>query len=311
LKVSPLLRRFIPVVAVASVVAYSFLFRGPVTFSSSPVACGYGLGTSGCGWIALHGGFLSGPDAASSTGSLAVFGRGLDNGLWYSNSGNGGSTFSPWVPLGGIITAAPGAVGQPGTTKVDVFARGQDNQLWQIEATAGVWGAWTPRGGGLAAGTGPDATSRSAGVLDVFIEGQDKQLWQFSLPSATWTPLGGIITADPGAVSESASNIDVFARGQDKQLWERVWTTSSWGAWMPLGGGLASGPDPASSATGKVDVFIQGMDNQLWTWTAGAWTPHGGIVTADPGATSHVAGSDDVFVRGQDNAYYYSTFATS
>src|SRR6202040_1723801 len=152
-KINTLLKRLVPAVAVGAVLAYSFLFRASVPFSPSLVSCGYGYGSGGgpggtCGFQALGGILIGGPDAASSgAGNISVFGRGQDNQLWYRTSTS--TVWSGWASLGGIITAEPGVVSQA-AGKIDVFARGQDGQLWSRSSVSGVWSGWTPLGGILA-----------------------------------------------------------------------------------------------------------------------------------------------------------------
>jgi hypothetical protein len=110
-----------------------------------------------------------------------------------------------------------------GAGRVDVFGRGQDNQLWQKSVNGlGDWGGWSPLGGILQAGTGPDAASNGSGKLEVFLDGQDNQLWERTFSGGVWgsfTPEGGIVTASPGAVDQTPTEIDVFVRGSDHALY--------------------------------------------------------------------------------------------
>jgi len=47
----------------------------------------------------------------------------------------------PWEPLQGSITSAPDAAAQGGG-RLDVFAKGPDNALWQRTSNGGLWGSW-------------------------------------------------------------------------------------------------------------------------------------------------------------------------
>jgi hypothetical protein len=75
--------------------------------------------------------------------------------------------------LGGTIKDAPAAASWS-AGRLDVFARGTDNQLWHTWWANG-WSGWEPLGGALA--SGPAAAARSAGRLDVVVRGTDNQVW--------------------------------------------------------------------------------------------------------------------------------------
>jgi alpha-galactosidase len=129
-----------------------------------------------------------------------------------------------WTPPGGIITAKLGAV-STGAGTMNVFAPGQDNQLWEKSFS---WGGWGPLGGILAAGTGPDPATNGLGKIEVFLEGQDNQLWGKSFLGGVWgafVPEGGIVKGSPGSVGQSATEVDVFVRGGEGALyWSAVGT---------------------------------------------------------------------------------------
>jgi PQQ-like domain len=84
------------------------------------------------GWDSLGGVLATGPDAAScATNHLDVFVTGTDGGLWQKGYNGNGVSWGPWLSWGAHPTADPGAVCQPGTTSIMLFARGTDNALWQ------------------------------------------------------------------------------------------------------------------------------------------------------------------------------------
>src|SRR2546430_8284574 len=55
---------------------------------------------------------------------------------------------APWQLLGGIMTGGP-TTSTMGTTRTDVFIRGQDNQLWHRLFDGTSWSGWEPLRGGL------------------------------------------------------------------------------------------------------------------------------------------------------------------
>jgi hypothetical protein len=99
---------------------------------------------SGSGWtpFASLGGYLTSDPAAAfdSSGSLELFARGGDNGVWYVIGAPGAPfTFGSWAGLGGTINNGPTArINQDG--RIAVFVEGTDTAVWTIEqSTAGSW----------------------------------------------------------------------------------------------------------------------------------------------------------------------------
>lgn len=90
-------------------------------------------GTGWRGWEPLGGVLSSGPEVAScASGHLDVFVVGSDGQLWrkYYNG-----AWSQWQPMGGAWTADTGTVCRPGTTTVDLFARGAGNAIYYVTVT--------------------------------------------------------------------------------------------------------------------------------------------------------------------------------
>jgi hypothetical protein len=75
---------------------------------------------------------------------MAVFVHGRDNGLWWQNTANSGTTWSGWKGLGGVLITSPAAT-SPANGAMDVFVLGSDNGLWwQNTANSGtMWSGWT------------------------------------------------------------------------------------------------------------------------------------------------------------------------
>ena len=94
---------------------------------------GDGNGTWGA-WESLGGTLTAGPDAVScASGHLDVYVLGQSGTLW-RKSFNG--SWGAWTQVPGVPwTSNVGAVCEPGTTNVNVFARGQDGSLWALTTT--------------------------------------------------------------------------------------------------------------------------------------------------------------------------------
>ena len=143
---------------------------------------------NGTTWWSLGGMLASGPGAVSlGADHMQVFARGVDEALWYLtySSGNWGA----WQRLalegmdeGVTIASAPTAV-STGSGQVEVYARGSDNQLWQVTYNGTSWGTWASLGGPLASGV-----AMAAG--NIFAQAEDGSLR--SSYGGGWTSLGGL-----------------------------------------------------------------------------------------------------------------------
>ena len=221
------------------------------------------------------------------------------------------------------ITSHPASVSW-GNNKIYVYARGADNNIYQIHYNGGNWGSWVSLG--VTATSGPAVASFGEGHLDVFYKGTDNALWHKWWDGTTWNgpqSLGGQITSDPDAISWPASNeIYVYAKGTNDDIYQIAYDGSSWGSWASLGVTATSGPTVASWATNRLDVFFKGTDGSLYQkyWNGSQWSdpfslgrPAVGI-NSDPAAASWGSNRIDVFVRGGDNkiwqVYYNGSWSS-
>ncbi|MCK8501629.1 hypothetical protein [Myxococcus fulvus] len=219
----------------------------------------------------------------------------------------------PWESLGGNLTSAP-AVAARGTNRLDVFARGTDNQLWQAYWNGTGWFSWFPLGGTLT--SDPAAVSRDASRIDVFAKGSDNAIHQKSWTGTTWTAwssLGGNFASGPTVASWGSNRMDVFVRGTDNAVWQSFWTGSTWSSWFSLGGTIASDPAAVSWGAGRIDVFARATDNTIvqkyWngtTWVG--WSSLGGNFISSPTVVSRGTNLLDVFARTADNALWSNTW---
>jgi C1A family cysteine protease len=219
----------------------------------------------------LGGVVTSDPTAVStSAGKMDVFVRGADNALWWRNTTNGGSSWSAWSKIGGLLLNGTGpAAYEWGDAHVGVFVTGTNSALYRISFN-GTWSSWQNLGGIVT--SSPGATSPSSNVINVFVRGSDGVLWERNTTDAgtswsTWFKIGGLLASSTGPAScaQDANSLDIFVHGTDGALWWKHYTSGSgWGAWQSLGGVLTSSPAAVSRSVGTIDVFVRGSDNKLW-----------------------------------------------
>lgn len=230
--------------------------------------------------LRLVGGHLVSAPAPIWTGSqLVVFGQGTDNQLWYTTCppfGSGGC--GTWSPLGGMLTAKPGAVFTgPSGSDYSVYVRGTDGALWQRTNSPAGWGAWHSIGGQLLSGTGPSVTATNASPV-VAVAGTDREVFLYGRTGTQsgFVNFGGQTASGPGVAYLSPGNVAVFARGSDNAAWYRQsgLPIGPIGAWHSIGGRLTSGLAADTVPGGSTYVFGLGTDNQVYD-SSGAYPAFG------------------------------------
>jgi hypothetical protein len=208
-------------------------------------------------------------------------------------------------------------------SRLDVFTRGTDNQLWQREwnPTQG-WGGNEPLGGTLTAGVA--AVSWGPGRYDVFSRDASDNLvhkyWDDSRGSwSSWQFLAGPILETPAVTSWGPGRLDVFYRGTDSGLRHIYWNGSTWSGvedWgFPLGVPLASGPAAVSWGPNRIDIFATGADRQLehlWYdhgWST--WESLGGSIYETSAVASWGAGRLDIFARDLNSQLVHTYYDAS
>lgn len=211
---------------------------------------------------------LGAPASASRTaGTLDMFARGEDSGLYGTSRGPDG--WSGWSGLGGVLSSRPSATAGPGG-RLDVVARGTDGAVWhRWSSTPGAWSAWESLGGQLLPGTAPATVWTSPGRYEVVAVGTDRRVWRRTwTPSrgwTDWTSLDGQTTVDVTAAAGGTDVLTVVVRGTDLAGWSRSITPTASSTWASLGGVLSGGPSAAAvPGTGRVDVFALGTDGRTY-----------------------------------------------
>ncbi|MBL9007049.1 MAG: hypothetical protein JNJ46_22520 [Myxococcales bacterium] len=238
------------------------------------------------------------------------------------------TAWSDWMQLDGELASAPAVVSW-GKHRIDVFVRGNDDQMLQkIWRDAHGWGKWIPLGGGL--GSAPAAVSWGEDRIDCFCRTKDNHLGHTFWNGSTWSPwedLGGDITSAPAAAAWGPARIDVFARGANNQLLHRSFTApGGWAAWQDLGGNLLDAPAVVSPSLGVLHVYIHGQPSATWSEPQGEsrhgisyrfrdgekwgdWGYLGGSLASAPAVCSSDLGREDVFARGMDGQLYHKGYS--
>jgi hypothetical protein len=129
------------------------------------------------------------PTAASTPSIVSVDGKtldvfviGSDKACWWRHWD--GAAWAGWVSLGGICTAPPCAVTEPG--HLDIFVRGSDGHPYQKSYVNGKWNAWYQHDGLIHTGTGVTACWVGT-TLYLYVQGTDNALWSKNWNGSIWS----------------------------------------------------------------------------------------------------------------------------
>jgi glycoside hydrolase-like protein len=266
-----------------------------------------------------------GSNTASQTttqpdGTVDMFYRGVDGGLWTSHNDGSGWPVSPTeLPrTAGTLASQPSAVTSTRGV-VDVFYKATDGNLWHVWYTLGVWRGPQSLGDGPLGGP-PRAVAQSSGTVDVFWRGTDAGIWHaWYVNGFGWQGpenLGGTgtLASDPSPTISSAGVLDVFYRRTDNVLWHR-WYQAGWRGPGSIGQGPLNGtPQAVGQPDGTVDVFWRGSNNGIghsWYNAYGWQGPQnlGGTLSADPVTVTSAPGVVFVLYRGSDNNLWSASYS--
>jgi hypothetical protein len=177
--------------------------------------------------------------------TLAVFGRGLDAGVWWTYQEAPATTegFLPPMTLGPSILGAPVPM-LFDTDVLSVFATGNASAVWQkTQNAAADWDDWAELQLGQITGV-PAVVVLPSGAFAVFGRGGDGIVWQTSQPAPTdawdtWTVAG---TGCPGVTGSPVALlvgdvVHLFARTVNADVAQCVQTSplGPFGAWSSIG----------------------------------------------------------------------------
>lgn len=265
---------------------------------------------------------VSQPSATIRPGTAIedVVALGSDNAVYYKSFD--GSTWRPWVSLGGPAIGRPTVISY-GSGHVDVYARDINRRLMHRWWDGSTWRAWEPVGGAWQLQGDAALVSWAPGRLDAFARGDDGSLIHAYFAGAgwsSWETLGGVITTDPTPISLHAGHLDIYALGSNGLLYHRYFE-NGWHNWEQLTAWQYTSRPSVSlfqnSTSANMDVFARGtdgtLDNVYWSNLAGWSGPRtfGGGVKGAPSAVSMGPGNANVFVRGTDDRLYYRWYDPS
>jgi hypothetical protein len=228
-----------------------------------------------------------------------------------------------------FVQASPAVAQAPGSARVDLFARGGDQQIHWTTNAFGGWSAMRSLGAPPVGCIGsPSAVSWGPGNLNLFVWGGDNRLWQrFSSDGGqSWAgwfkPVGddGTLASVPAVCSWGPGRVDVFVIGTNGFVYHR-WYDNGWNTsgWEYRGAPPATLQYSALTATawapGRVDVFAT-AGNSLWqSFYAGGWSgwiqPDNSSTTplvSAPSSASWGPGHLAVFGRGTDGGLHWTNW---
>ncbi|GCE31354.1 hypothetical protein KDA_68380 [Dictyobacter alpinus] len=261
---------------------------------------------------------------------LEVYARGSNNNIWhrYRLAGGGWSNWGELQP-GGQFNGNPAVGINKNGTKYqiqEIFARGNDNNIWHIWQTSpdGDWiSAWQPLQAGFSFQGTPAVGYTAKGYLEVYARGSDNNIWHnYQNANGSWSgwgPLesGGQFNGDPVVGNYADGHQEVFARGNDNNIWH-IWQTAPDGdwiaSWQPLAKGYTFLGTPAIGFTAdkQIEIYARGVDNNIyhnWQYNGNwnGWTPlqAGGQFVGDPAVVTNNNGAQDVFAVGSNHDMWH------
>lgn len=208
---------------------------------------------------------------------------------------------SPWTALGGGLLGSP-SITSWGPGRIDIFARGLDNAIYQI-GYEGKWSGWLGHGGGLL--NDPAASAQQPNRLDVMARGTSGGVFQIYWNGSwsSWVSLGASTTTSPVLLTPRVERWDLFILQPNGSIGYRI-ADHGWRDWVSLGGNLLDAP-AAVHRDGRYDLFSRGQDRAIYqntcvngTWSG--WSSLGGVLAGAPAAVSTAAGCVDLFALGTD-----------
>jgi hypothetical protein len=239
----------------------------------------------------------------------------------------GGPLGAPQQAQAACTAAAPTVTSET-AGRIDLFARGSDNVLWQRWWDLGQpWTCWQSLRGDLA--SAPAATSHDNQIIHLNALGPDGHIKDRSYVNnqmlrggwSFWNDLGTeTFTSAPASASWGTGHLEVFALDQNHHVqhnWYRF-NLTSWSGWFSFPNDtkqFQGAPASAAYAKDKLHVFARGTDNKMYqryltapgVWSG--WVSMGDkLFTSSPGAVSWGPKHLEVFALGEDSKVWHTWY---
>ncbi len=230
------------------------------------------------------------------------------------------------------------------TTRMDVFVRSTDRQIWQNTSTNGsTWSGWRSTGAGLLTSS-PAAvawTDRNGSArIDLFANGAEngsgisqvfqKTSYDGGTTWGSWIAIGGNLTTQPAAAAKEGT-LYLFGRGTNGALYSRTLTPRwlpqlgeyeyIWNSWVQRSTDwLNSAPTAANYRNDQVQAWYTRTDlhpyQVFWSDTTQTWEgpmQPGGAVGNITAAMGLMQWSNffEVYGRGTDRKIYYKYYSST
>jgi len=226
-----------------------------------------------------------------------------------------------WENLGGNMQGSP-SITSWDSDRRDVFARGDDNQIYWKFYNGVSWSNWISLQG--SATSAPDCVSPFPTRIDCVVNGPENtgvfhksgvltgngMLW------TDWQPLGGLALSGPTIASIVFSDghleLQVFVRGPNDSLWTKRNNGTIWGNWIEIPNSTFEGdPDCVYKGMGEIDCVMRTLGDTLMhnsgcclSTTGAPFENLGGNLLSGPTISSWGADNLNVAVRGPGNTLW-------
>ena len=165
-------------------------------------------------------------------------------------------------PVGTKVTAIA-----KGSNRIDLFAKGQLNMLFQKWWNGEKWQGWKVDKQRVK--DTPAAVYRNDKQMDLFVRSQEGEvlhkLWNGNPRTNSWKSIGGRIPNDATIQVVQVENNEafLFTKGVDNALWYASGDGQNWSEWRSIGGDLPINPQVILEGMDEWKAFTRGRNNEV------------------------------------------------
>ena len=216
--------------------------------------------------------------ASRGTNLLDIVQIGLDGIPYWTQSTDGGSTWSNWTSISGVGVGAPVLISAAANT-LDAFIQGTDQNVYWKHYNGSSWTGWAAFGSQSALMQSGDTLSASTpggGVIDIVYRAVTTNATWYAHYSGSswgsWTSIGGSMVASPTVQSISSTECWIFSVGGGAVPYYQHYSGGSWSGWTSLGGAVSSvQPVTSYDGTSMFTVWATGSGFYYKRYASGAW----------------------------------------